>query len=111
MYVWLINSAAVDALNFTAKNMAFINIAGLAGEQAVAFKITGNYSAFFKCRFNGYQDTLYVQRGIHFFQECIISGTIDFIFGISKAFFQNCDIYLKSSSGGHQNVITASGKN
>lgn len=52
--------------------------------------------AFFKkCRFLGFQDTLYTYgKGVrNYFEECYIEGTVDFIFGWSTAFFNRCRIH------------------
>lgn len=38
-------------------------------------------AAFHGCRFLGAQDTLYDHKGRHYFQDCYIEGSIDFIFG------------------------------
>lgn len=36
---------------------------------------------------------LYIEgKALHFFKDCKISGTVDFIFGCSEAYFDNCEI-------------------
>ncbi|VVA30344.1 PREDICTED: pectinesterase [Prunus dulcis] len=49
--------------------------------QAVALQISGDKVAFYNCKFIGFQDTLYDYKGLHFFKDCYIQGTVDFIFG------------------------------
>ena len=49
--------------------------------QALALRINGDKAAFFNCKFLGFQDTLCDDRGFHFFKDCYIEGTVDFIFG------------------------------
>lgn len=102
--------AAVEAANFTAKDIGFINAAGPKGNQAVAVRIRGDMGAFFNCRFDGYQDTLYLHMWRQFLRDCTITGTIDFIFGNSAVVFQNCDIYVNRPKDGQYNTVTASGK-
>ncbi|XP_075500392.1 pectinesterase-like [Primulina tabacum] len=88
----------VAANGFVAKEVTFENTAGVNMNQSVAVTIEGLYSAFYRCRFLGYQDTLYVWQGIQFFRECDIYGTVDFIFGESRALFQNCNVYARRPS-------------
>jgi pectinesterase len=93
--------------NFSAKNITFQNDAGKMG-QAVAVLITGDKAVFENCRFLGFQDTLYLKgeqdvptskREIrHYFKNCYIEGTTDFIFGAATAVFENCAIFAKESA-------------
>ncbi|KAI3848077.1 hypothetical protein MKX03_035746 [Papaver bracteatum] len=90
-------SATVDIMGegFIAKEMTFENSAGPLKQQAVALRSAANFTAFYRCSFVGYQDTLYVQRGKQFFRECDIYGTVDFIFGDAAVVFQRCNLYAK----------------
>jgi len=90
------SSFFVFADDFVAKNLTFENSAGPVG-QAVAIRISGDRSVFEKCRFLGYQDTLYAQgeKSRQYYKDCYIEGTTDFIFGASTAFFENCHIHSK----------------
>ncbi len=93
--------------NFSAKNITFQNDAGKVG-QAVAVLITGDKAIFENCRFLGFQDTLYLKgeqdvptpkREIrHYFKNCYIEGTTDFIFGAATAVFEDCTIFAKESA-------------
>lgn len=74
--------------------------------QAVALHIEGDGVEVAKCRISGHQDTLYVSQGVkewakepeytrycgQHFEECLIEGTVDFIFGQSRAVFDRCEI-------------------
>lgn len=90
--------------------MGFSNTAGAERHQAVALRSQGEFSAFFNCRFDGYQDTLYSQARRHFFRNCVISGTIDFIFGNSAVVLQNCLIIVRRPMDNQQNTVTAHGR-
>ncbi|KAM0949227.1 putative pectinesterase [Dioscorea sansibarensis] len=82
------NSAtvAVESDHFMACNIIFDNtaprpIGRKEGAQAVAMRISGQMAAFYNCRFYGHQDTLLDHSGTHFFKDCFIRGSTDFIFG------------------------------
>lgn len=63
------------------QNDAPVAAAGEVGGQAVAFRASGDRAAFLNCGFYGGQDTLYDHKGRHYFENCYIEGTVDFIFG------------------------------
>jgi pectinesterase len=81
---------------FTAENLTFENSSGPVG-QAVAVRVDGDMVKFIKCRFLGFQDTLYPhgEKSRQYYKECYIEGTVDFIFGWSTAVFDNCTIFCK----------------
>lgn len=84
--------------NFSAENITFENAAGPVG-QAVAVIVRSDKAKFINCRFLGFQDTLYTHKAgsKQYYKNCYIEGTVDFIFGSSTAFFEDCDIYCKRS--------------
>ena len=81
---------------FRAENITFENSSGPVG-QAVAVRIDGEMVAFINCRFSGFQDTLYPhgEKSRQYYRDCIIEGTVDFIFGWSTAVFDRCTILCK----------------
>ncbi|XP_042067190.1 pectinesterase 1-like [Salvia splendens] len=88
-----------DAANFYGVNLKVVNSAprpdGMReGAQAVAVRVGGDASAFYNCKFYGYQDTVCDYRGRHFFKDCYIEGTIDFIFGRGKSIYLNSEIHV-----------------
>lgn len=98
---------AVQGQGFICKDMGFRNTAGPQGHQAVAFRINADLGVLYRCRFDGYQDTLYVQSGRHFFRNCVVSGTIDFIFGGGATILQNCLILVRRPLDNQFNAVTA----
>jgi pectinesterase len=84
-------STVVDAEDFTAENLTFENSAGPVG-QALAIRVEGDRVVFRNCRFLGWQDTILVNRGRHYFTNCFITGHVDFIFGGATSFFEHCRI-------------------
>lgn len=91
------------------EGITFENSAGPVG-QAVAVQCLGDAIHFLKCRFLGWQDTLYLHgvgnrdgervshNGHYTFTECYVEGSTDFIFGSAAATFHRCEIHSKSNS-------------
>jgi len=61
---------------------------GMKGWQAAAFRISGDKAYFAGCGFYGAQDTLCDDAGRHYFKECYIEGSIDFIFGNGRSMYK-----------------------
>lgn len=93
-----------------ARDMGFINTAGPENFQAVALRSSSDRSIFYRCHIDAYQDTLYAHSNRQFYRECVITGTIDFIFGNAAAVFQNCSIEPRQPMKGQYNTITAQSK-
>ena len=85
-------STTIDADDFTAENLTFENSAGPVG-QALAIRVDGDRAAFRNCRFLGWQDTILLNRGRQYFENCYICGHVDFIFGAATAWFEKCGIH------------------
>jgi pectinesterase len=89
-------TAYIDADDFTIENVTFENSAGPVG-QAVAIRVDGDRVAFRNCRFLGWQDTILVNRGRHYFENCFVTGHVDFIFGGATAWFDQCTIACRGN--------------
>lgn len=59
---------------------------------------------------DGYQDTLYTQAHRQFYRNCVISGTVDFIFGDAPVVIQNTLIIIRRPMEGQKNAVTAQGR-
>ncbi|HEY4417349.1 MAG TPA: pectinesterase family protein [Verrucomicrobiae bacterium] len=84
-------STTIDADDFDAENLTFANAAGPVG-QALAIRVDGDRASFRNCHFLGWQDTILLNRGRQYFEECYIAGHVDFIFGAATAWFERCHI-------------------
>lgn len=100
----------VSGRGFVAKEMGFRNTAGPEKFQAVAVRSSSDKSVFFRCSFVGYQDTLFALSNRQFYRDCVVIGTIDFIFGNAAVVLQKCTILVKQPLPGQFNAITAQGK-
>lgn len=91
------SSVYIYASDFYAENITFENTSGPVG-QAVACFVAGDRVHFRKCRFLGFQDTLYTwgRNSRQYYEECYVEGTVDFIFGASTAVFDSCVIHSKT---------------
>lgn len=86
--------------DFMAENITFENSSGPVG-QAVACHVAGDRAVFRKCRFLGFQDTLYTfgENTREYYEDCYIEGTVDFIFGKATCVFNRCELRSKRSGG------------
>lgn len=99
-------SVQIRANDFTATNITFANSTPYGTAQSVALLAQGDQEAFSNDRFIGFQDTLYLKNGRSYFQNCYVTGTVDYIFGNGTAVFQNSTI--NSSAPG---TVTAANTN
>ncbi|MGD1277538.1 MAG: pectinesterase family protein [Tepidisphaeraceae bacterium] len=114
-------STYVQANDFEADDLTFSNSTPRDVAQALALAAQGDRQIYRRCRFVGWQDTLYTNGGPPpasapstrsggnpllwqkpvtpanrlYFEDCHIEGGVDFIFGNSTAVFRNCEILSK----------------
>lgn len=82
----------VNGEGFEADNLTFENTAGRVG-QALAISVLSDKAIFKKCRFTGYQDTLFANWGRQYYTDSYISGAVDYIFGNATAVFNHVEIH------------------
>ncbi|MCM3781475.1 pectinesterase family protein [Neobacillus mesonae] len=133
-YTLLIASDDIVVSNLTIENSAG---RGEDVGQAIAVYVDGDRVAFYRCRFLGYQDTLFTgplpeapverksfggprdifpRRPVRqYYEECYIEGDVDFIFGSATAVFNSCELYskrrrrdLNSTSASYSYITAAS---
>ncbi|MCD7464666.1 hypothetical protein HAX54_053199 [Datura stramonium] len=96
-----VNSATVivESEYFSAVNINFVNSAqrpdGKSNiAQAVALRTGGDKASLYNCKMYGFQDTFCDDKGKHFFKDCYIEGTVDFIFGNGKSLYLNTEMHV-----------------
>lgn len=85
----------VLADDFRAERLTFQNTSGDHG-QALALRIDGDRAVVTDSRLLGWQDTLMLNDGRHYFRDTYIEGRVDFIFGSATAVFERCQIHSKN---------------
>ncbi|MCO5585833.1 hypothetical protein L7F22_039766 [Adiantum nelumboides] len=90
-------SVSIESHNFIARGITFLNTApappvGSKDRQAVALRISGDQAAFYNCNLLGHQDTLYDDKGRHYFEGCFIQGSVDFICGNGQSLYKGCEL-------------------
>ncbi|KAM0954273.1 putative pectinesterase [Dioscorea sansibarensis] len=107
-------TVGVQGDGFMACNLTISNTAGPDVHQAVAFRSDSDLSILDSVELSGHQDTLYASSLRQYYKSCVISGTVDFIFGNSASFFDNCLIVILprqlNPEGGETNTVTAHGR-
>ncbi|XP_061371155.1 probable pectinesterase 53 [Gastrolobium bilobum] len=102
-----VNSPYFIAKNITFKNTTPVPAPGAVGKQAVALRISADTAIFLGCKFLGAQDTLYDHVGRHYYKDCYIEGSVDFIFGNALSLFEGCHVHAIAQYVG---ALTAQGR-
>lgn len=94
-------SVAIEADDFMAMDITFQNTN--QDEQAVALRTNGDRQSFYRCKILGYQDTFYAWggrgTGRNYFKNCLLEGSVDFIFGRNIVVFDSCEIHENRNNG------------
>ncbi|EAY85410.1 hypothetical protein OsI_06789 [Oryza sativa Indica Group] len=98
---------AASGSGFMMRDMTVENWAGPERHQAVALRVSADRAAVYRCSIIGYQDTLYAHSNRHFYRDCDVYGTVDFVFGNAAAVLQRCNLWSRSPLPGQKNTVTA----
>lgn len=127
--VMLLAGSRITVQNLTVENTAG---PGCEAGQALAVYAASDLTAFYRCRFLGCQDTVFagdlasrmdklmlpkdfrksavpVEFPVIrcYFEDCFLSGDVDFIFGPNTAYFYRCEIFSKKLQSENTAYITA----
>jgi pectinesterase len=86
----------VEAAGFSAEGITVENTFG-TGSQAVALRVSGDRCTFRRVALLGWQDTLLVEKQRQYFEDCTITGHVDFIFGGATAWFERCTVTCRGN--------------
>lgn len=87
----------VQGANFTAENITFENTTTREERvQALAIYVDADRAVFRRCRFIGWQDTVRAENGRQYYEDCTISGHVDFIYGNATAVFSRNEIHCRA---------------
>lgn len=124
-------STFISGNDFISENITFENSAGSGNivGQALAVYIDADRVKFKKCRFIGCQDTIFTgplppkpiegnnfggpmegsprNPGREYFEDCLIKGDVDFIFGSATVVFNRCEINSNDRNSDINGYITA----
>ncbi|XP_027118130.1 probable pectinesterase 67 [Coffea arabica] len=91
---FLVESQNFVAFGISFKNEAPTGIAYTSRNQSVAAFVGADKVAFYHCAFFSSHNTLFDYKGRHYYDNCYIQGSIDFIFGRGQSMFHNCEIFV-----------------
>ncbi|KAG8381031.1 hypothetical protein BUALT_Bualt06G0078500 [Buddleja alternifolia] len=101
----IVESDYFSAVNLKIKNSAPRPDGKTKDPMAAALRISGEFASFYNCKFYGFQDTLCDDKGKHFFKDCYVEGTVDFVFGSGQSLYLNSEIHV--IPGDRMTFITA----
>jgi pectin methylesterase-like acyl-CoA thioesterase len=90
-------------VHMTMQNTSPVPKPGALGKQGVALRISADNATFVGCNFLGAHDTLYDHLGRHYYRDCYIEGSVDFVFGNALSLYEVMQATRLSSvvSGNH----------
>ncbi|ATC64429.1 hypothetical protein CMV30_10940 [Nibricoccus aquaticus] len=87
----------VQGADFTAEGVTFENTTTREEKvQALAIYVEADRAVFRGCRFLGWQDTVRVEKGRQYFENCYVNGHVDFIYGGGFSVFNRCEIHCRA---------------
>ncbi|KAL6193633.1 hypothetical protein ACLB2K_034717 [Fragaria x ananassa] len=91
---FIVEAPLFIAYGISFKNEAPTGMAYTSQNQSVAALVGADKAAFYHCAFYSTHNTLFDYKGKHYYDNCYIQGSIDFIFGRAKSIYHNCEIFV-----------------
>ncbi|XP_074362738.1 putative pectinesterase 11 [Apium graveolens] len=83
---------SILAADFVGRYLTIQNAYEGSGK-AVALRVSGDKAAIYSCRILSRQDTVLDDAGRHYFKNCYIEGSVDFICGNAASLFEKCHLH------------------
>ncbi len=75
-------------------------------ERAAAFHCSADKFEAYNCTFIGKQDTMGINSGREYYENCTLKGTVDYICGSATAVFNNCELVIDSGIDMHSDKLS-----
>ncbi|WP_054740893.1 pectinesterase family protein [Cellulosilyticum ruminicola] len=103
-----------SATGFTAENLTFENTYKFKGdgsssnESSDAIRVDADEATFVNVKLVGYQDTLQTNTNRQYFYKCVITGNVDFIYGVNaRTLIEDCDIVYRYNANKNSGYVIA----
>lgn len=96
------SSLIINGNDCTLETLTLTNMTPVGGGQAEAVDVEGTRAIFYNMELDSHQDTFLVHYSgkLVYFQDSLVSGDTDFIWGYGTVYFTNCEIRCLTA-GGH----------
>ncbi len=104
------NGVSDDEINKFLKTRQEITYKGVTSsprERSCAFHFSADKAIVKNCEIISTQDTLGINGGRIYFEDCKLGGTTDYICGSASAVFNNCELLVNAGYGGESGTLTA----
>ncbi len=79
---------------------------GSPRERAAAFHCSADKFEAYNCKFISKQDTMGINSGREYYENCLLAGTVDYICGSATAVFNNCELKFDAGPDMHTDELS-----
>lgn len=91
-------------------NMTYKGVTGSLRERACAFYCSADKFEAYNCKFISKQDTMGINSGREYYENCLLAGTVDYICGSATAVFNNCELKFDAGPDMHTDELSSDTK-